>query len=445
MRYNEILSEAKGLFGRKTDDVFVNDNSDEIKFKSIDIFPSVNAGDQFPDEKSMLDALNKATAGHDAEAVNTRKKNDLSFAIATLMWDDGSKEIWIKFFNRVPKSLVGSWRNNETPKGWKLSTKTSTKARSGMDPQTLIKTSAALAGSDAIIAAATKNGASPEIIEGLKMAANGQLPVFKGQKENFEAIRDMLGEIIQPLAVMSGLIKGDIEKARSSILGAPWDQCTVSFPQSRIKGLTDSEIKNPANGATVGISSKGGKGANASIGNIYASIRANMKNKELIDAHPETVRLVTQLATTTAVEGPIKLCEELNLISPEVGKEIRRYLKIRTADPSQLSPEAQKLFSSFRSVSNTPGYSVGLVLLANAAKTLVNYINSNEDFSKGCMAFLNQASIVQIYSSAAIKGDDVVFTGFRSVYPPNYTGTVKADAGKTYTSAQVKGKITFSL
>jgi hypothetical protein len=445
MRYNEILSEAKGLFGRKLDDVFVNDSGDEIKFKSIDIFPSINAGDQFPDEKSMLAALIKASAGQDLESVNTKKKNDLSFAIANLEWDDGSKETWVKFFNRVPKSLVGSWRNNETPHGWKLSTKTATKARSGFDPQTLIKTSAALKGPDAIIATVAKNGAAPEIIEGLKMAANGQMPVFKGQKENLQAIRDMLGEIIQPLAVMSGLIRGDIEKARSNILGAPWNQCTVSFPQSRIKGLTDSEIKNPDNGATIGISSKGAHGADASIGNIYAAIKANMNNKELIEEHAETVRLVTQLATTTAAEGPIKLCEELDLIPPELGTEIRRYLKIRTTDASQLSPKAQTLFSSFRSVSNTPGYSVGLVLLANAAKMLANHINSNGDFSKGCMAFLNQASIVQIYSSAVVKGEDVVFVGFRSVYPPNFTGTVKATAGKTYTSSQIKGKITFSL
>ena len=451
MLYKElILTEAKGVFGRKVDDKFVNQDGDELQFKSIEIFPSVNAGDQYPDVNTLNKALSQAIGAADAEIVNKKKPGDRAFAVAKLTWPNANQqvEVWVKFFNRVPKNLVGSWQNKEVPSGWKLATKTAAKARSGLAPQDLIKTDAALAGSAAIISTVAKNGASPEIVNGLKMAAAGKPPVFVGQVDSAEAIRDVLGEIVQPIAIMSGLVQGDIEQARASILGIPWNQCTVSFPQSRTKGLTDSEFKNPKTGATIGISSKGGKGANASVGNLYATIKKLKKEdtQKILTTYATVVGIIEKLATSNAKEGPLVLGEQMGLITPEVGQEVRRYLKINTANASQLSPDAAALFKSFGSKADSVGYSVGLVLLANVAKKLAAKINTDPSFSKACLALLNQSSIVQVYSTIkVVKGKDVAFTGFRSVYPPNYSGTVKADAGKNYTSTQVKGKITFAL
>ena len=271
------------------------------------------------------------------------------------------------------------------------------------------------------------------------------MPVFTGMASQLPAIRDMLGEIIQPIAIVGGLVKGDIEKARTNILNTTWDQCVITFPQSRIAGLTDSEFKDPNTGVSIGISTKGDKGANASVGNIYAAIQKARDNQELLDSYPYTVNVITKLATTTAKEGPIALSEELSIITPELANEVRKYLRGNTTDTSALSPEAKALFSAYGSKAESPGYNVGLVLLTNIAKNLANAINRNREFTKGCLAFLNQSSIVQIHSTVIAKGEDVMFTDFLSVYPPNFTGIVKADAGKSYTSTQIKGRIGFSF
>jgi hypothetical protein len=445
MRAKEFIIEAKGLFGRKLGDVFVNDQGDKIKFQGAEMFPSINPGDQYPDLAAMRQALHQVSKGYDLQPVNGLKNSALAFAIATLTWEDGGEEVWIKFFNKVPNSLIGSWPNKETPEGWKLETKTAVKARSGLTPQDLIKTDRPFSSVSDIIAAVQKNGASPEIIQGLTMAAEGKMPVFTGMASQLPAVRDMLGEIIQPIAIVGGLVKGDIEKARTNILNTAWDQCVISFPQSRIAGLTDSEFKDPNTGISIGISTKGDKGASASVGNIYAAIQKARDNQALLDSYPYTVNVITKLATASAKEGPILLSEELSIITPELANEIRKYLRGNTTDTASLSPDAKAMFSAFGSKESSPGYSVGLVLLTNIAKTLANSINRNQEFTKGCLAFLNQSSIVQIHSTVIAKGEDVLFTDFYSVYPPNFTGHVKADANKSYTSTQIKGRIGFSF
>lgn len=443
MRFREFIVEAKGLFGRKVGDTFVNNTGDEITFQSAEMFPSIDSGDQYPDQITLQNELRKIVAGHDPLVVNDQKNNSLAFAIARLKWKDGHEEIWVKFYSKVPNSLIGSWPNKETPPGWKLQIKTAIKARSGLTPQDLIKTDRPFSSVADIIAAIQKNGGSPEIIQGLTMAAEGKMPVFTGMASQLAAVRDMLGEIIQPIAIVSGLVKGDIEKARTNILNTTWDQCVITFPQSRISGLTDSEFKDPKTGISIGISTKGEKGASASVGNIYAAIQKARNNQELLDTYPYTVNVIKKLATNTAKEGPIVLSEELSIITPELANETRKYLQGNTTDTSALSPEAKQMFSAFNSKTDSPGYSVGLVLLTNIAKTLSNAINRNNEFTKGCLAFLNQSSIVQIHSTAIAKGEDVMFTDFYSVYPPNFTGQVKADANKSYTSTQIKGRIGF--
>ena len=81
------------------------------------------------------------------------------------------------------------------------------------------------------------NGASPEIMEGLHQLAGGKMPVFKGLGPELPAIRDYLGEIMQPIALKAGLIGGDAAKAMAMPTRVPtsWSSCHLTPMPPSIK------------------------------------------------------------------------------------------------------------------------------------------------------------------------------------------------------------------
>jgi hypothetical protein len=448
MRAIDFLPEAKGLFGRKPGEVFVDDNGNELTFQTIQMYPSDKANDGFPDAQGLQDAIEQVESqlGSKIAWINRSLSTTKAFAVAQFVDPKGTAHFWGRYYPKVPASLTGTWSNTETPNNaWRLKTKTAAKVRSGLTPQDLIKGESAFTSNQQIITTVSKNIQDPAITAGLEMLAAGKLPVFKGQAANFEAIRDYLGEIMQPMGLKSGVISGDAEKARATILKSSWEQSPVIWPQAKNANLIDSFFRNPATGATVGISSKGAKGADASVANIYAAIAKAREegNTKLLNTHKAMVDIVTTINNLSAIEGPLQLGTRYNIITPALADEIRGVLKSTKRDTQGLSRAANSLFKRYNSDPSVPGYNVGFVLLANVAKMVADAINADPKFGLSCLAFLNQASIVQVYTNAKVVGEDVQITGFKSVYPPNFKGTVLLNGGKNYYSTRIGGKIAF--
>lgn len=449
MRFREFINEAKGLFGRRTGDIFIHDDGTEASFQQVQMFPSDISGEEyasFQDAQKVIVKLEKKFVGR-IDWVNKPSAKTKAFAIATLTDPKGEKIYWGRWYDKVPSSLVSSWLNNAVPVGWKLNIKGSQKARAGLTPQDLIKSEELFPNAKKIIAMIQKNGASPEIIAGLKMAASGKMPVFKGMADKHTAVRDQIGEIVQPLALMSGLIMEDAEKARKDTVNIAWKDCTIHWPKDKNQGLLDSVFTNPATGKSIGISSKGAAGAKASVGNLYHSvIKAQEEgNTALLRKNKNAVEIIIELGTKSMWDGPLDLAVKKGLISEDLSNEIKKLKPVNKIDTNGLSREAKKVFAAYGSVPSTPGYKIGNVLLANVAKMLAEEINRDPKFSSSCLDFLNQASIVQIYTDSKVVGNDVVFTSFRSKYPPQYSGKVVIDAGKTYTSGKIISKMAFDI
>ena len=446
MRARDFITEAKGLFGRRVGDRFADDNGNVVSFRSVQMFPSTTPGDAYPDDRAMLVAFSEVTNGFDAEQVNVLNKlKNRAFAIAKLNHDDGSEELWVKWFVKVPANLVsGAWGNKETPPGWQLQIKSAIKARSGMTPQDLIKTDTDFPLDPATIVDRVRQmGASPEIVAGLQQMAEGeQYPNFEGLGDQVEAVRDHLAEIFVPIALAQGWIGGDAEVARQQILKANWTDCKIRWPQNKNNNLVDSEIIAP-NGAILGISNKGNKGAKASVKNIFDAIAK--APPQMVEQYRNVADLIDIINKQSAKEGPLLLAKNMGMISESLADEIRGLLKQVTQDTGRLSKEAHSLFSRYGSRPGSVGYSVGNVLLANVAKSVASAINTDAQFSEACLAFLNQASIVQIYTMASNEGGIAVVDNYQSKFPPNYSGKVVLDAGKNYTSTEVKGKFAFDI
>lgn len=269
--------------------------------------------------------------------------------------------------------------------------------------------------------------------------------------EQQAAIRDYFGEIMQPVALMGGVIKGQAEDARQDLAdGAEWRDCRVFFPMKMNAALCDSFMLAP-NGAKIGISSKGGQGAAASSKNLYdAVLKAEEKNPDLVaegGVANYAAQLVRKIAEENQYKGPIEVGKMLGIdgIDDELDAEITRYIQEGKSDLGNLSPQAEKIAEPFAFKLETKGFNTGYALLSAVSKTCAKVVNADNKFSDGAIALLNQSDIIQLYTKMGKDKDDAVLGPFKAIYPPTFTGKVLLEGGKNYYSSRVGGKMAFAI
>jgi len=216
--------------------------------------------------------------------------------------------------------MLGKWPNKDVPKGWSLKTPGSMKLQAGLDPQHLIKVETPFQQISDIIETVQHNtvdNSNGEILSNalIKLSSGHKDIEFPGMASHMPALRDYFGEIMQPIALMGKVIGGQAEDARLLLAdGVEWDQCSVHWPMSANAALCDSYIRAP-NGQSIGISSKGGAGANASAKNLYdAYLTAKKAGKtDLIDSAKYTIGVVSTINSYSAQKGPVMLGRKFKL------------------------------------------------------------------------------------------------------------------------------------
>jgi hypothetical protein len=344
--------------------------------------------------------------------------------------------------------MMGKWGNSQVPSGWKLQTAGAMKLDIGIDPQHLIKTDDPFNGVIDVIQAvktnSTDNELSETLVNALETIHTQEHPVFPGQISNLPALRDYFGEIMGPVALMSDMVGGQAEDARRDLLrGIPWSSCSIFWPMAMNAPLVDSYFTAP-DGTRVGISSKGGKGAKASVKNIQDAI---LKAPEELKAQfPVTVNVINIVQSNSAKDGPFRLAELYKILPQGLEQEINGYIQEGKQDYAGLSPACTELFNYGTPRQDVPGFNTGYAMLALLAKKVTRAINqSGPEFGQGCVAFLNQSSIVQLYCKMGKQGNDARVTGWEAVYPPNFQGTVEIDGSKNYYSSRIGGKFAFGF
>ena len=454
MRANEYIFEAKGLFGRLQGDHFVNKDGREASFIRIDFYPDPDIS-QFETPEQRDEAIAKYETDMHGKITwtNSPTSAQLAFAVAVLDNREGGIMLWGRYLKQTKHNMMGVWSNKDIPPGWNLATKGAVKLQVGYDPQNLIKTENVFMSSQQVINTVLKNSpeeARPTFSKVLTGLASGEpVTVFPGMADQMEAIRDYFGEIMQPLGMMGGVIKGQAEEARQILAdGAAWNACKVMWPMSMNAALCDSFLIAP-NGQEIGISSKGGKGAKASAKNLHdAYLKAEKEgNREIIETANFTVSVVKVVAESTALQGPIKLGKMLGIpgVDEKLLAEVNQYIKTGKTDFTGVSQSALDIMSAFKVNNEVKGFNTGYAIMAAVAKTVAKEVNKNPEFTRGALALLNQSSIIQVYTTMTKKGEDAVLNGFRAVYPPNFEGTIKMDGGKNYYSSRIGGKLAFSF
>ena len=457
MRATEFLFESSGLFGRKQGDPFVHSSGVQAEFVEVGGYPSYDVSKEqgenpgqyntVEDRDYVIAEIEKAY-GTKIQWVNAPANNSLAFAVARLQTSDGETVIWGRYFKQIAPNMMGKWKNNEVPAGWALQTKAAQKLKLGFDPQTLIGTEQQFSSSESVInQVANKSQNNEVLVDALKQTANGQKAVFPGLAEQAAGIRDYFGEIMGPIAMMSGQITGQAEQAKHALAdGADWNEMAIKWPQSKNYNLVDSVFQAP-NGVEIGISSKGGKGASASVKNLADSAeRARTKNnRQLLNSAKYAIQVVDTVAQNSQLEGPFALGEMLGVSTPALREEFNAIKKSAKRDFEGLSQEASNLVSKINFDPSKPGFMTCWAILAGLARTVAESVNSNPEFTKGALALLNTASIVQLYTKVGTKGSDVAVTSYDAVYPPNFKGTILLDSNKNYFVGPPKGKFAFKF
>jgi len=61
------------------------------------------------------------------------------------------------------------------------------------------------------------------------------------------------------------------------------------------------------------------------------------------------------------------------------------------------------------------------------------------------MAFMQQSSIVQVYTNITQNDNSVSVSDFNSVYPPKFDGRILVNGSKNYASTKIFGKLAFKM
>lgn len=443
-----VVVEAKGIMGRVAGDKFVKGEM-QLEFQGVTVYPEDSQQFESPEQRDAAIAEYEKQTGAKIEWTNVPNKGTLAFAIATLTdpLNNDKPTYWGRHFKAKMVDMMGAWGNAQVPPGWKLQKAGALKLDIGIDPQHLIKSEKLHSSIDDIIATVGANSQGHqmqgELVGGLEQIKSGQNPVFENDIQHLPALRDYFGEIMGPCALMAGMVKGQAEDANRDLLkGAGWDKCQVFWPQSMNYALVDSVFIGP-NGEEVGVSSKGGKGARASAKNIADAIKK--APPKLVKKYDMTVAIIRIVDETPALEAPFRIAELGKMLPDGLEREIKSYIKSGKTDYVGLSADAKELFNYGTPRQDVPGFNTGYALLALLAKKVAAEVNHVPVFSEGCIAFLNQSSIVQLYCKMGKSGKDARVTGWDAVYPPNFQGRVVLDGSKNYYSSRIGGKFAFGF
>lgn len=453
-----LLEKSRGLLYRDKGDGFFQGSkanpTAEIVFDKVDFFPSMPG--QYADYDEM--AVAAADAAEQFPGLtwsNRATRANKAFAILTFDGPAaGQKTYFGRYFTDIKPNMAGLWKNSELPGGWQLNKTVSLKgAYYKLKPADLFPPQSTFESpGDCVAAMGTRPGTTPDqlmmidkVRPGMDQLLAGQFPLFQNVGDMATAIRDDLGETIGPIALIQNMISGGgAEAARLDILGkkGSYAGSAINFPADKNNGLVDSYLLHPS-GVEIGISSKGEKGASASVKNIADGVAvARQRNMtKLLDAYADQVEIIEEIGQLSSVDFPLVFGVRQGLISEDTAAEIKQMIK---SNKNSRNPEIKNLMADINAKTDNPRYNFGYHALAALARRVTKNVNADPKFGEACLKFLNVSPIIQLHLSGSVKGQDFQVTGFTSKYPPDFRGTVGLDATKVYAGTGIIGRVSFS-
>jgi len=445
----EQLNESTGLAGRKPGDVFKNEKGDEVTFNDIEFFPEV--GKYTPEE------LEHALAEVNKKVPNIIWQNNPSSRTGGFALISFGNFVIGQYLQQIKPSRNDNYIPNTfnvDGSTYKFGGKAAAKSEAGLSPQDLLSNKLDLTIADIMNQLASSLGTdNPLYAVAHKIAIGQPLPMsFDAPKGvSFTAFRDYFCEILQPIALQKGQYTGNAADAASKFLGGSFQNTTISFDQSKTAGLSDS-IMTTKDGRSVLVSTKGGKGATASVKNLLDQINQLSETpdgQKFLAKHKGVVDLLQDIQKAGMAGAPLMLGVKYGIISPDDAEMIRAFKQIGPVNMDNieqlgLSKKLLKLAQE-RGTDNPDNVNLYYHLIAAVAHKAAEEVNEKTKFSSAAADILNNGALIQMYTKANEGKDKWTLQEFNTVYPGKSIKGVFLSAGKTYYSTDIKGNYTFKI
>lgn len=454
---DNIIVESRGLGARRAGEEFVSTtNPDEkIYVNSITFYPEGQTG--YPSYEEMVTALKDivhSIPNAYVDLIGQFKQSDRAFGIAVFDTDSGQRLAFVKPYKQIKLDPTqNQWDNQTGIPGYKYNSKAAAKTQAGMTPQDILTQQSDLTPQDIIEQISTKFGANSPLVKVAQYVAGGnQLPYVMPipQGMSFTAFRDYFCELLHPIALQTGVYKGNAGDAAMTFLGqGNFDGTSINFGTDKTEGLSDS-ILIAQDGKKIKVSSKGAKGAQASAKNLLdAANELDKSNSKLANKHKEVIDLIKEIVQAGQAGAPLILGVKYGIISPEDATDIQNFKKmpptsLASAQEMGISPNLKKLIAG-RKTDNPDSVNLYFHSLAAVAHKAAEHVNSSTNFSQAASEILNNGALIQVYTKAAEKGDQWILQSFDSVWPSKTVTGVSFSASKTYYSTGIKGNFTFKI
>jgi|694.fasta_scaffold56302_4 hypothetical protein len=451
---NITLVESTGLAGRKPGDKFKNSQGDVLSFDKIEFYPSEGG----KASSVQIDTIIKQAPNVKWQNKRTAKTGGI--AIATFTSDNG--EVQYGFFKDDINPDPRQNKIKNEVDGYKFAGKAAEKVQSGLTPQDLLTLKRDNLTRQDIIKQLSQNlGANNPLVEvAIRVASGEEFPIKFPAPEgvSFTGFRDYFCEILQPMALQTGQYKGNAGEAAEIFLGGSFDGTLISFDAAKNAGLSDSILTN-SEGKYIKISTKGGRGAEASVKNLIDSVeelQATPAGQKLLNKHKESIEILNQIKKQGQVNAPLYLGVKYNIIDQEEANTILRLrnlkpINLNDIDQLNLGDNLTKLAKERKrkKLKDTEGTeqttNLFYHLLASVAALAANEVNNKTDFSETAADILNNGALVQVYTKAKQGEKEWSLDSFDTVYPGKSIKGVYLSAGKNYSSTGIKGNFTFLI
>jgi hypothetical protein len=457
----DLLTESTGIANRKPGDIFADGENNEIRFQGVQFFPE--GGGKYADAAETQQAINQIIQELGAQPIETNwfRKQTRSFGIAQFQDAEGRPLFFIRYFDKeLSPDPRGNYWDNQTGLGnYRYKGKAAVKTQSNATPQDILSQPDDLSAADIVQQIEQKFPGSSLVTVAQHLASGGELPFsfLRPAEMDISAFQDYFCELLQPIALQTGQFTGEAQEAGSVFLGeGGYADTVISFSKSKTQGLSDSIMTAP-DGRSIKVSSKGGKGAPASVINIldaYDELQRTANGRKLTKKLINTVEILNTIKNTGQAEGPLVLAQQFGIITEKDAEFIRALKKVRPLpldsfkDVSISGQEPSKNLVKLAKERNTKEpmqVNFFYHLMASVAFKVADYVNNKTDFSKDTAVILNNGAVVQIYTKVSARGQQWTLQKFSSRWPGSIFSPIALDPSKSYYSTGIKQKFTFDV
>lgn len=459
---DKTLTESVGLANRKPGTMFANEQGDQLTFQGVKFYPEGGGAYTAEEFEQALQQVAQQLGvqptqiqwtDRQGQPVSAPRGKKGGFGLAQFDTDQGQRLYLARHLQQVSPIPTENEMSNKLPGGFRLQTAVAKKEAAGYKPTDVLSKLDNLSPEDILQGIQARFGVESDEARATEVFMKStsypmRLPLGN---MNFDAFTNYFCEMLQPMALVMGKpTGGEAKKAEKDWLNqGGYTTCRISFGASKIGGLTDSTLTNPA-GQVMGLSSKAEKGAKASAKNLTDKIdemKSDPNGQKILNKYAKDIELI-RMVTSGSTPGVLDTAVLAKIITADEADQI---MKIRKLPPGSevigqklLSKNLEKKYAGRQArdpAAVIPFYHIRAVL----ANEVANWVNNNSNFGRVAAEILNWGAFIQMETYATQGDNEIILKPFEVIYPSTAVTNVELSAGKTFYSTGSKGNFTFII